>query len=88
MTMLLLRALRRVKQKIGTDLPLISFDDFDLAEVLTPSLTVVRQPSAELGRQAAQMLFSRIQSDQVIAPQKIVLSTTFHLRASCGCPEH
>ena len=88
MTMLLLRALRRVKQRIGTDLPLISFDDFDLAEVLTPSLTVVRQPSAELGRQAAQMLFSRIQSDQVIAPQKIVLSTTFHLRASCGCPEH
>lgn len=88
MTMLLLRALRHLKQKLGSDIPLISFDDFDLAEVLTPSLTVVRQPSAELGRQAAQMLFSRIQGAKIVPYQKIVLSTTFHLRESCGCPEH
>jgi LacI family transcriptional regulator len=87
MTMLLLQALRRLRKKIGTDIPLISFDDFDLAEVLTPSLTVVRQPSAELGRRAAEMLFSRIKGNGGIACQEIVLSTTFHIRESCGCTE-
>jgi LacI family transcriptional regulator len=87
MTMLLLQALRKLRRKIGTDIPLISFDDFELAAVLTPSLTVVRQPSAELGRRAAEMLFARIEGKGIVPCREIVLSTTFHIRESCGCTE-
>lgn len=86
-TMLVLKTLRELRKCIGRDVALISFDDFELAELLTPSLTVVRQPSAELGRKAAELLFTKIQSKEALPHQEIILSTTFHIRGSCGCAD-
>lgn len=86
-TMAVLLALRNLGIKVGRDLALISFDDFDLAEIVTPSLTVVRQPAADLGRRAAELLFTRMEDVTPLPRQNIVLSTTFHIRGSCGCPE-
>jgi LacI family transcriptional regulator len=86
-TMKVLRALRQLGIRVGRDVALISFDDFQLAEILTPSLTVVRQPAEDLGRRAAELLFTRMESKKPLAQQNIVLSTTFHIRESCGCPE-
>jgi LacI family transcriptional regulator len=87
-TMLVLRVLRQLGKRVGSDIALISFDDFELAEILTPSLTVVRQPAAELGRRAAELLFTRMQSKKPFPRQEIVLSTTFHIRESCGCTQN
>jgi LacI family transcriptional regulator len=84
-TMLVLRVLRQLGKSIGSDIALISFDDFELAEILKPSLTVVRQPAAELGRRAAELLFTRMHGNNALPHQEIVLSTTFHIRESCGC---
>jgi LacI family transcriptional regulator len=85
-TMMVLRVLRQLGKAVGSDVALISFDDFELAEILTPSLTVVRQPAAELGRRAAELLFTRMEGNKKTLPrQEIVLSTTFHIRESCGC---
>lgn len=86
-TMLVLRALRDLKKKIAKDVAFISFDDFDLAEIMTPGLTVVRQPSSELGRQSAELLFQRIGSSPGKRRKTITLPTAFDLRASCGCKE-
>jgi LacI family transcriptional regulator len=84
-TIAVLLALRQLGKFVGTDIALISFDDFDLAEVMTPRLTVVHQPSAELGRCAAELLFSRMKSDGEFERKEIVLPTTFRIRESCGC---
>lgn len=86
-TMLVLRVLRQLGKRIGSDIALISFDDFELAEILTPSLTVVRQPAAELGRKAAELLFTKMQSKEALPRQEIILSTTLHIRGSCGCTD-
>lgn len=86
-TMLVLRVLRQLGMSIGGNLALISFDDFELAEILKPSLTVVRQPAAELGRQAAELLFTKMQSKEELPRKDIVLSTTLHIRGSCGCKD-
>lgn len=86
-TMLVLRVLRQLGKRIGSDIALISFDDFELAEILTPSLTVVRQPAAELGRQAAELLFRKMQSQEALSHQEIILPTTLHIRGSCGCTD-
>lgn len=86
-TMLVLRVLRQLGKRIGSDIALISFDDFELAEIVTPSLTVVRQPAADLGRRAAELLFTKMQSKVALSHQEIVLSTTLHIRGSCGCPD-
>lgn len=86
-TMVVLRSLRNLGMQVGKDIALISFDDFDLAEIHNPSLTVVRQPAADLGRRAAELLFTRMEGSGIpLPPQKIVLSTSFHIRGSCGCP--
>jgi LacI family transcriptional regulator len=84
----LLYALREVDLAIPQKIALIGFDDLELAELLSPSLTVVRQPAANLGTHAARLLFERI---GVTTPPedgfgiKLVLPVEFVIRSSCGC---
>lgn len=80
-----LRGLKALKKNIPKDVALISFDDFDLAEMIPPGLTVVRQPTKELGRRAAESLFDRLKKGKAPAARKITLPTEFIIRGSCGC---
>jgi LacI family transcriptional regulator len=54
-----LRALRR-----QFDVALVGFDDFPLADLLDPGVTVVAQDPAAIGRIAAEMLFRRLDGDR------------------------
>jgi LacI family transcriptional regulator len=60
---------------------LIGFDDFDLADLLTPPVTVVAHDVTEMGRQAARLLFARI-SGYAEPPQRIVLPIEMIIRGS------
>ncbi|MDQ3787982.1 MAG: LacI family transcriptional regulator, partial [Actinomycetota bacterium] len=51
---------RRVQHHVA----LIGFDDFPLADMLEPGVTVLRQDVPALGRKAAELIFNRIQGDQ------------------------
>jgi LacI family transcriptional regulator len=42
----------------------VGFDDFELADMLSPGVTVVAQDVARLGRLAAQLLFRRLAGDR------------------------
>ena len=53
-----LRALGREHQ-----VALVGFDDFSLADMLDPPVTVVAHDPAELGRRAAELLFKRLDGD-------------------------
>ena len=74
---------------IPRELALLSFDDFDLAETLTPPMSVVRQPLEQIGRTAARLLFEqKADSDagsKSRSDQRIFLSPQLILRQSCGC---
>ena len=83
-TMLTLRGLRKLGKTAGLEIPLFSFDDFDLADVLTPELSVVRQPAEMLGREAARLLFERLKG-RGGKSRSVVLPTELILRQSCGC---
>jgi LacI family transcriptional regulator len=50
----------RAAHRLGTPTAIVGFDDFDLADVLDPPVTVVLQDAVELGRRAAALLFERI----------------------------
>jgi LacI family transcriptional regulator len=59
----------------------IGFDDFELADLLDPPVSVVAQNVAELGRTAAELLFARIDGDA--SPSKtVVVPTTLIERGS------
>ncbi|HEX3471575.1 MAG TPA: LacI family DNA-binding transcriptional regulator [Silvibacterium sp.] len=81
-----LRALLDLGVRVPEEVALIGFDDFEFAEVLHPTLTVVRQPVYEVGRVAAGLLFDRLKRDEFpTAGNKVVLPVELILRRSCGC---
>ena len=65
------------------DVAIASFDDFVWASVMRPHLTVVDQPTYEIGQQSANLLFERLQ-DRERPPKEIRLQTHLIVRESCG----
>ena len=73
-----LRALRRRgAERIGP----VGFDDFDLAVVVNPQMTVIVADAEALGRRATERLISRLAGDGG-PPQTEVLATLLILRGS------
>jgi LacI family transcriptional regulator len=84
------RALRAAGLRIPEDMALVAFDDLPPALVLEPFLTVASQPAYEMGRQATELLLSRLAgppADGDIVPyQEIILPTEIIIRQSSGAP--
>lgn len=80
-----LRALRRREVKIPEDIALVSFDDFEWAELVRPRITAIAQPIEQIGVEAARLMLSRI-SDPKQEPRAVRLKPKFMHRESCGCP--
>ena len=59
-----LLALRKHGLQVPNDVALGTFDDFDVASLLDPFLTVVKQPAFEIGVKATTMLLERIRTPQ------------------------
>ncbi|GAA3139351.1 LacI family DNA-binding transcriptional regulator [Streptomyces rameus] len=86
MTIGALRALRRLGRSVPDDIALCCFDDFAWADLFSPRLTAIAQPSRELGALAAQVLLDRLAAPD--RPGRTVrLPCAFVHRTSCGCPE-
>jgi LacI family transcriptional regulator len=64
-----IKALRSIgaQHRVGV----VGFDDFPLAEMLEPAVTVVAHDPVELGRRAAALIFARLDGDR--SPSKTVL---------------
>ena len=77
-------ALREAGLRIPEDVALIGYDETPWASLLTPPLTVVRQPARDLGRIAAEMLLRRLHGEADEGPQSIVLQPELLVRGSCG----
>ncbi|HUY80753.1 MAG TPA: LacI family DNA-binding transcriptional regulator [Acidobacteriaceae bacterium] len=91
-TMYAFEALQKLHFTIPTSVALFGYDDFELAEAVRPSISVVQQPIAEIGRTAAELLFEellRLHKDgrfvEPAYPKQVQLGTRLVLRSSCGC---
>jgi LacI family transcriptional regulator len=85
LTVEVLMHLQQARVNIPRQVALISFDDFDAATLVSPKVTAVRQPVAELGRRAVSLLLERIKGTNTEPPMHVVLKTDLILRESCGC---
>jgi LacI family transcriptional regulator len=82
------RALRRFglhRFGLHREVALVGFDDFPLADLLEPAVTVVAQDPALMGRTAARVLFRRIDGD-TSAPREFWIPTTLIRRGSGELP--
>ena len=85
----LLHSLQQLGMHPPSPVALLGFDDFDMADLMQPGITVVRQPAELLGQTAAELLFKKLGNPHVtITGQTIVLPVELIVRGSCGAKLH
>ena len=77
-----LMVVRDLELETPGDISLIGFDDHPWAKVVTPPLTVVRQPARLVGRKAAENLL-RLINDETIEEPEVILDCDLVIRQSC-----
>ena len=83
MAMGALRAARDAALRVPEDVGLIAFDDVPWGARIDPPLTVVAQPTYDLGLSAARILLDRIREPHRPV-RRVALQTTLVVRRSCG----
>ena len=91
-------ALAEIQQRglrVGEDLSLVSCDEISLTQLYQPPIAVVRRDTRALGRRAAELLLSQLESQEegddgrmrsTRAPETVLLPTEFIARPSCAPP--
>ena len=78
-----IQAARARGLRVPDDLSIVGFDDVEHATIVSPTLTTVRQPLAEMGRTAVNML-QRLLDRQRFETLHIELATRLVVRESSG----
>ncbi|MCX5334984.1 LacI family DNA-binding transcriptional regulator [Streptomyces sp. NBC_00140] len=86
MTIGALRTLRDRGLAVPGDIALCCFDDFAWADLFSPRLTAIAQPSKEIGALAVRVLLDRL-ADPDRPARTVRLPCDLVHRTSCGCPE-
>ncbi|MDR6219240.1 LacI family DNA-binding transcriptional regulator [Deinococcus soli (ex Cha et al. 2016)] len=79
-------AARALNLRIPEDLSIVGFDDSRWAQTMNPPLTVVAQPTYDLGTCAAEQLIAQLRHPRDGPPQHHQLSTTLIVRHSTSPP--
>ena len=70
--------------RIQDDVDIICFGDSEVARFLSPAISVVRQPTRELGSRAVQILLKNITEHEVIHEHHVVLPSQLIIRETCA----
>ena len=81
-----IRAARTRGVRVPEDLSIVGFDDVEHATVVTPALTTVRQPLAEMGRTAVSLLM-RLLERHSLETLHVELATRLVVRESTAPPK-
>src|SRR4029450_2251449 len=80
-----IQAARARGRRVPEDVSIIGFDDVEHATIVTPALTTVRQPLAEMGRTAVSLL-NRLLERQHFETLHVELATRLVVRESTAPP--
>jgi LacI family transcriptional regulator len=69
---------------IGSELAVVGYGDMDWARRVSPAVTTLAQPTADIGGRAVQLLLARM-ADPDRPPESVHLTPRFLHGASCGC---
>ena len=83
MTLGVMRALSEAGRKVPDDIAVVSFDDFEWADLFSPRLTTMAQPAEAIGRRAVDLLIQRFH-DPGLAPRTVRMRGELRVRESCG----
>jgi LacI family transcriptional regulator len=80
-----MKAARERGLRLPEDLSVVGFDDLERAAIVSPALTTVRQPLAEMGRMAVSLLI-RLLDNQRLEALSVELATKLVVRESTAPP--
>jgi LacI family transcriptional regulator len=80
-----MRAAQARDLTVPDELSVVGFDDTEEAAIVTPALTTVRQPLAEMGRMAVSLL-TRLLEQQRVEALRVELATRLIVRNSTAPP--
>ncbi|MCY1539773.1 HTH-type transcriptional repressor CytR [compost metagenome] len=76
-----LSVFKRLKISVPGDMAIAGFSNSDVLDLFNPSLTSVRQPAYEIGRQATEMLIQLIEAKYPVEEfEKRILETDLFVR--------
>lgn len=78
-----MRATREVGLHIPADIAFVGFDDLPIAALSDVHLTTVRQPVAQFGAKAVEILIDLVENG-TYPPRHIIMETELVIRESCG----
>lgn len=78
------RALRESGRRIPADIAFASFDETTWASLVDPAITVIEQPTDEIGQTATELLLNRIEEPDR-STREVILKGKLIVRHSCGC---
>lgn len=74
---------RELGLRIPEDVKVISFSNLVTASLLNPSMTTIAQPAYEMGKEAATILFRRLEKKYIVIPDdRVVLPAKLEIRDS------
>lgn len=76
-----MRAIEEAELAIPQDIAVIGFDGSELAEMVSPQLTTIGQPSREIGRRAVDLLLRKMDNPDAPA-ERLIMDWHFIARAS------
>jgi LacI family transcriptional regulator len=76
-----MQAIAEARLDVPRDIAVVGFDDANWATAVRPPLSVVTQPTYEIGRTAAELLLRRIAGEK-FAPRRVVLQAQLVPRGS------
>lgn len=77
-----IKAIEKMGHQVPKDIAVVGFDDIQIASLLKPSLTTIRQPTYDVGAIAVRLVIERIQGIAPEIRQKIVLPGELVIRES------
>lgn len=79
-----LRAIHDSKRAIPDEIAFSSFDDTTWSRLVVPAITVIEQPTYEIGQLATELLLKRL-NNPARSTRTITLKGKLIVRQSCGC---
>jgi LacI family transcriptional regulator len=78
---------RELGLRIPEDVKVISFSNLVTASLLNPSLTTIAQPAFDMGKEAATILFRRLEKKYIVTPEdRVMLPARLEVRDSTAAP--
>jgi DNA-binding LacI/PurR family transcriptional regulator len=85
MTFGAVKSLKKNDLKVPEDISLVGFDVHDRTELISPTITTIKQPEKMIGKQAGNLLIQRLEekgSEATVHRQRILLDPIFEIKES------